>query len=266
MNTGLIFFRIKGYLKYLALSINSKGHGIHSPFVFDLVNRVFRNYPDRGIVYKIENVRKRLIKDQGTIEVTDLGTGSGGSVMQQKKVSRIARSSAVPEKYGIFLYGMAREFGRPLIAELGTSFGISTMYMASACPGSEVISIEGSQETGIIASENFKKTGLANIRLLTGSFEENLPEIFQGSLSPGLVFIDGNHRKAPLLNYFGRIAELSDLNTVVIIDDINFSPEMNAAWREIREHPRVTLTIDIYRMGIVFFRTGIVRKNYIIRY
>ena len=266
MYTGLISFRIAKYLKHIFVSVNRKGHGIHSPFVFNLVNRVLRNRPETAIVCSIENVRKRLLRDNRVIDFKDFGAGLGSQGNNPRKVSYIARYSPVPEKYGILLANMAAEFGGQLIVEFGTSLGISTLYLASFCGGTPVISTEGSPAVAEIADNNFKAAGLKNIRLNVGSFDDWIPVLINQGIKPGLIFIDGNHRKEPLLEYFKRMAEISGNNTVIIIDDINYSPEMGEAWNEIKRYGKVTLTIDLFRMGIVFFRKGIGCNNYIIRY
>jgi predicted O-methyltransferase YrrM len=266
MNTGLIFFRITRYLNYIIVSRNRNGHGINSPFVFDLISRVFWNITDRSAVCSIERIRQRLLMDHRVIEVMDLGTGSDKLTNKLKKVSDIARYSAVPRKYGKLLANLAAEFGRPLVIEFGTSLGISTMYLASPLGEAPVFSMEGCPATAEIAGSNFKNAGLKNIRLFLGTFEDSLPEIIKSGILPGLVFIDGNHKMRAVLDYFERMAEISDNNTVVIIDDINYSQEMAEAWNKIRQHEKVTFTIDIFRMGIVFFRKGISHKDYIIRY
>jgi predicted O-methyltransferase YrrM len=126
--------------------------------------------------------------------------------------------------------------------------------------------MEGSPAIAEIARENFKEAGLKNIRMLTGSFAEVLQEIENGTVKPGLVFIDGNHRKEPLLEYFNRMVNISDENTVIVVDDIYYSREMGEAWNEIKKNKRVSFTLDIYRMGIVFFRSGMTHHDYIIRY
>jgi predicted O-methyltransferase YrrM len=266
MNTRLILFRVAKYLKYIFVSLNRKGYGIHSPFVFDIVNRVFRNKIDPAVVFSIEKVRERLIRDRRIIDVKDLGAGSDNNGTYLKKVSDIVRSSAVPEKYGILLANMAAEFGGQLVVEFGTSFGISTMYLAVSCIDTSVFSMEGCPVKAEIANENFKEAGLKNIRLKVGSFEDIIPDIINLGIKPGLVFIDGNHRKKAVLDYFEKMAEISDNNTVIIIDDIYYSREMAEAWNEIKQYGKVSLTIDIFRMGFAFFRKGIGRINYVVRY
>lgn len=184
----------------------------------------------------------------------------------QRKVSDIARYSVVSKKYGVFLSNMSKTFGSPFILEFGTSLGVSTMYLAASCAEATVITMEGCKETSDIASGNFKEAGLTNIRLMNGSFEGLLPSLRSESITPGLVFIDGNHRKESVIRYFSQVADMSYKNTVVIIDDINSSREMAEAWSEIRNHRDVTLSIDIFRMGIVFFRQGLNHFNYVVRY
>jgi predicted O-methyltransferase YrrM len=254
------------YIQYSLFSRHRKGHGIHSPFVFSLVSEVFRNKIDPDIVCSIEKIRKKLISDPRSIEVNDLGAGSAKMKTNIRKVSDIARYSAVPRKYGIFVSNMARAFGEPLIVEFGTSIGISTMYMASASGDTPVYTMEGCSATSSIAEENFREAGLTKIKLMNGPFEDLLSGIKSEKISPGLVFIDGNHRREPVINYFNQVAEMAESKTVVIIDDINSSREMAEAWSVIKDHGNVTFTIDIFRMGIAFFRKGMPRFHYVIRY
>jgi predicted O-methyltransferase YrrM len=262
----MIFFRLTKYLKYILLSRHRRGHGIHSPFVFDLVSRIFRNKSDRDIVCSIEKVRRRLITDHRSILVKDLGSGAESVETKLRKVSDIARYSPVAQKYGVLLSNLATEFGKPHIIEFGTSFGISTMYMAASCTDATIYTMEGCPSTAEIAKHNFKEAGLRNIKVFIGSFDELLDDITDSPYKPGLVFIDGNHRKEPVIKYFNRMAEISDNKTVIVIDDIYYSKEMEEAWNEIKQSENVSFTIDIYRMGIVFFREGINHNNYIIRY
>lgn len=259
-------FSIRQFIKYFIFSRHRFGHGINSPFVFGLVSNVFRNKIESDIVCTIEKIRNKLIAEPGLISIYDLGAGSKKMKSNQRKVSDIARFSAVPRKYGIFLSKMSRVFGNPLVLEFGTSLGISTMYLAASCPETTVVTMDGCKETSEIASRNFREAGLKNIRLLNGPFDDLLPGIKNENICPGLVFIDGNHRKEAVIRYFNQIAEMSDNSTVVIIDDINSSNDMEQAWSEIKNHRDVSISIDIFRMGIVFFMKGLNRSSYVIRY
>jgi predicted O-methyltransferase YrrM len=262
----MILFRAIKYLKYALFSRHWRGYGIHSPFVFDLVTRVFNRRTDQVITSTVEKIRKKMISDKRKILVQDLGSGRGLLKTESRRVSYIARCSPVTPKYGMLLSNLAAEFGKPLIIELGTSIGISTMYMAASCEDAEVYTAEGCPAIAAIARQNFKEAGLKNIKIFEGPFDEVLPAFVNMDVKPGLVFIDGNHRKEPVINYFNQAAEISGSNSVIIIDDINYSKEMSEAWDEIKLHKKISVSIDICRMGILFFKEGITHKDYIIRY
>jgi len=259
-------FSIQRFFNYYLFSRHRYGHGIHSPFVFDLVSNIFRNKIDSDIVFTIEMIRKKLIADRRLIMVNDLGAGSKRMKTSLRKVSDIVRYSSVSKKYGILLSNMAAAFGNSFILEFGTSFGISTMYMAASSPGAKVVTMEGCRAISEIALMNFKEAGLTNIGLLNGPFDSLLPGIKSENRSPDLVFIDGDHRKEAVIRYFRQVADMSDSRTVIVVDDIYSSSEMAEAWIEIKNHENVTLSIDIFRMGIIFFRKDLNHINYVVRY
>jgi predicted O-methyltransferase YrrM len=259
------FHQLSEYVEYLVFSSHRKGHGIHSPFVYDLVSRVFRNKIRFDIVLRIEMIRKRLLKDQTKITINDLGAGQERR-SKQRKVSEIVRYSAINKKYGNLLFNLAAEFGQPSILEMGTSFGISSMYLAASSPDSTVYTIEGCPECAAVAKDNFREAGITNIIQFTGSFDNVIPEVIEKGIRPGLVFIDGNHRKEPTLKYFSYLVESVEGEMVFVIDDIHYSKEMSEAWETIKDSKGVSATIDILRMGIVFIRCNITRNHYRIRY
>ncbi|MGI6339647.1 MAG: O-methyltransferase [Bacteroidales bacterium] len=259
-------FTVLRYLKYLIFARHGKGHGIHSPFVYKLITDTFRHEPDKEIIKRIRNIRRKLLTDAGTVTVTDFGSGSRKMKSNIRKVSEIARNTAVPEKFGLLLFNLSKEFGSPLIVELGTSLGISSMYLAAASPDVPVYTIEGCGALAELACQNIREAGIKNIRIMNGSFDEMIPLIKDLNVSPGLVFIDGDHKKDSVIRYFNDFVGISNDNMLLVIDDISISKEMAEAWVLIKKHEKVTATIDLYRMGFVFLREGITRLHYMIRY
>ncbi|MBP8960525.1 MAG: class I SAM-dependent methyltransferase [Bacteroidales bacterium] len=256
--------KIINYHKYKILSSHKRGFGLHSPFVYNLVTKIFRNKFNPEIVCKIEKIRVKMLTCKDTVEVKDYGTGR--NVDGLRKISDIARKSSVPVKYGKLLASLASEFGRKDIIELGTSLGISTLYLSFGSPSSIIHTAEGCPSLSALAEANFMETGRSNIRQYNMKFDDFLLEMKKAKICPGLVFIDGDHRKESLLRYFDIISEICDEKSLVVIDDIHISEEMYEAWEKIKQSGKVSITIDIYRMGLVFFRRGIARYDYIIRY
>lgn len=259
-------YRLFAFLKYFLFARHAKGYGIHSPFVFHLITEVLRNKTDDVVVCNIEGIRKRLLADPGIICVNDPGAGSVILKKNMRKVSEITRHSSISRKYGILLYNMAKEFGNKVIIELGTSFGISSMYLAAPDENAIVHTIEGSDSVANLAESNFARSCFKNIVLHRGKFEEVFPLLIEKNGVPGLVFVDGDHKKEHVLNYFRMVATTAGEETVMIIDDINYSPEMAEAWDEIKKHENVSTTVDLFRLGMIFFRKGIAKYDYVIRY
>ncbi len=254
------------YAEYLFLSGHRNGHGIHGPFIFNLVSATFQNKIDPLIVSGIETVRRKMLNDNRKIKVTDYGAGSRKMKNDFRKISDIARYSAVTPKYGKLLFNLASAFGKPSIIEFGTSLGISTMYLAISFKGTEVFTMEGCPAISEIAARNFREAGISNVKLLTGSFDDSFAVLKNQKIRPGLVFIDGDHRREPTLRYFDYVKSISGNETVVVIDDIYSSAEMAEAWDEIKGSYGVTSTVDIFRMGIVFFRSGLNPFSYRVWY
>ena len=256
-----IFFR---YLIYLFRATNT--HGVHSPFIFDLVTNVIYSKKHFYSFNKINRIRKKLNENEKTISVRDFGAGSLYSNSSKKKINQIAKQSSKTEKQGELLFRLVNKFAPETILEFGTSFGISGMYLASACAKSQMVTIEASEEIAQIAQKNFDEMNFENVTLLQGTFEDKLTEAIQKLMILHFVFFDGNHRKEPTLAYFNACLKQTMNESVFVFDDIHWSKEMEEAWMEIKNHPEVTVTVDLFFMGIVFFKKEQVKEHFIIRY
>ena len=254
-------------MHYYFASSNSKGHGMHSPFVFDFILHVLNNKKNYQPPLEIEDLRKELLRNDTIIPVDDLGAGSRKKSSQQKTIKSLAKNAVKPKKYSQLLFRLAKHYQPKNIIELGTSLGITTAYLSKANSSAEVITIEGSPAIAAIAEPNYKKLSCSNIQLLNGNFDSVLPTVISQLSSIDLAYIDGNHRLAPTLNYFEQLVAKKDNNSIFIFDDIHWSKEMEQAWEKIKAHPEVLCTIDIFFLGFVFFRQEFKDKqDFIIRF
>ncbi len=256
VNTHLI----QQYLRYYARARTR--YRVHSPFVFELVNEVLEDERYFYVFEDIERLRVNLSRDKRMLEVTDLGAGSHTTKSNQRSVQSIARSAVTPSRYTQFLFSLVHYLKPKTLLEMGTSLGISTLYQAKADGRAQVITLEGCPEIAAIAQENFKRLKANNIELMTGDFSNTLPQALSKMQRIDYVFFDGNHRKMATLNYFHQALKYAHEGSVFVFDDIYWSEEMMEAWEEIKAHPQVTLTIDIFYMGIVFFRKEQVTKEH----
>jgi predicted O-methyltransferase YrrM len=257
----------KKYLGYYFKAQNGKGHGVHSPFVFDFITHVLNDKKQYDCYLKIELLRKQLLDNKNLIEVEDLGAGSALIPFKKRKIKDIAGSSLKKKKYAQLLFRIAQYYQPKKIVELGTSLGITTSYLASTNPFSKVITYEGSHSIAKIALGNFEVLGLKNIELIEGNFEQTLSLTNDKTENTDLLFIDGNHRKEPTLDYFNFFLKKSGTQSIFIFDDIHWSQEMEEAWKIVQQHDSVTLTIDLFFIGLVFFSPDFkVKQHFTIRF
>jgi predicted O-methyltransferase YrrM len=259
-------FNLRFIADYLFYRLKAKTrHGTHSPFVYRLVDKVIYDFNAKKIYPEIENIRAGLLKDDRIIKVTDLGAGSHLNNNRQKKTSSIAANALKSPKLAQLLYRLVADLQPGNIIELGTCLGVTTLYLQTAAPAAKVYTLEGCPETAVIAKESFKKAGLTNINLTTGNFDDTLPEIIEGLEKLDFVFVDGNHQKQATLNYFEWCLPKVHEGTLLIFDDIYWSEGMKEAWAEIKAHPKVMVTIDLFWIGLVYFKTDQAKEDFVIK-
>ena len=257
----------KKYLHYYCTASNGKGHGTHSPFVFDFITKVLKDNKQYDCYAKIEAIRQQLRYDASSIEVQDFGAGNNFIKPGKRVVKAIANSSLKSPKFAQLLYRMVQYYQPQNIVELGTSFGITTAYLASANTAAKVYTCEGATQIEKIAQHNFNRLHLNNITQVPGDFTQTLPKLLDTLKKINFAFIDGNHREKPTLQYFQQLLAYSTNSTILIFDDIHWSKEMENAWSAIQQHPAVTLTIDLFFIGIVCINNTIkAKQHFILRY
>lgn len=242
------------YFHYQLTASNSKGHGIHSPFIFDFITKILNNKKEYPAYSKVEALRQKLLNDDTVLVVEDFGAGSAVLKNTKRTVSSIAKNAAKPKKYGQLLYRIIKYYQPQTILELGTSLGITTSYLSLAKPDAKLISMEGADEILNLAILNFKLLDLHNIEIVRGNFDDTLNTTVRNLSSVDFAFIDGNHRKQPTENYFQELLLKTNEHSILIFDDIHWSGEMEAAWRTLKNHASVTCSIDLFFIGIIFFR------------
>ncbi len=258
---------LKKWLHYYRTASSGVGHGIHSPFVFDFIRNVLNDKRDFYAFPPIERLRQQLKNDQSVIQVDDLGAGSSVSKSNQRTVSQIARYALKSKTLAQFLFRLVNYYQPENIIELGTSLGITTAYLGAGNPNASVYTIEGAPAIASIAKKNLQQLNLHNVKLLKGSFDALLPIVLSEMKRVDFAFVDGNHRLEPTLHYFEQLTRHSTETTILVFDDIHWSAEMELAWNRIQDHPLVMCTIDLFFLGLVFFKKDFkVKQHFIIRF
>jgi len=260
----MVFSFISDYIKHRLTS--KSRHGTHSPFVYKLTDEVIYDFKSNDDYKTVESQRKKLLNDDSLVNVTDLGAGSHLNKNKTKKVRQIAKNALKSPSLAQLIYRLAKDNDPKTIIELGTCLGITSAYLSKACPDADVITIEGCPETAKVAYNSFRQLDLDNVELRVGNFNHLLPELIAEQSQLDFVYVDGNHRKDATLNYFNWCLPKVHEGSLLIFDDIYWSEGMKEAWAEIKANPQVTVTIDLFWIGLVFFRKGQVKEHFKIKY
>ena len=256
-----MFYQGIQYIKFLFKSSNQ--HGVHSPFVYNLVTKCFYDRTNYDTYNHILKYRKSFLKNNSEIKVTDLGAGSQVMKQEERTVSKIAKNAGTTNKRAKLLFRLTNYLKPNNVLELGTSLGIATHAISLGNPKANITTIEGCVNTLEFAKMNFKKHQLKNINAIDGNFNDEIEKLTSNKYD--LIFFDGNHQKEATLNYFEQLMKTANNDSVFIFDDVYWSKGMTDAWESIKKHPKVTVTIDTFFWGIVFFRNEQIKENFKIR-
>ncbi len=252
----------KSYLRFLWRSGNQ--HGLHSPFVFDLVTKCFYNKKNRKSYQVLSAHREALEQDSREISVEDFGSGSRIFKSNLRAVNAIAKNAGISPKRAELLNRLVDYFEVEEVLEIGTSVGLATMALAVDNTKAQITTIEGCPQTAAIAKEYFSKFGVNSITSEVAKFEKFIKDI-PSERKYDLIYFDGNHTIEATISYFESLLKTTHNNSVWIFDDIHWSKGMTKAWEFIKVQPEVTVTIDTFQWGFVFFRKEQVKQHFVIR-
>lgn len=255
------FFQVKTYLHYWLDSVNA--HSLHSPFLYDLYTNIINADPTPDL--EIEKLRVDLLKSNREIEVTDLGAASKHFAHSKRKINAIAETSISSVRLSALYSRLAEYAEAKTIVELGTSFGVNTLYLAQK-KGVKVYTFEGSESIAEIAEDTFTFAGAKNIELIRGNINRTLYSTLSRIPKVDFALIDANHQYEPTLNYFEELLMKVHAKSVMVIDDIHSNPGMHKAWKDLCRHDLVHTTLDLYRCGILFFDPSLTKQHVVLQF
>lgn len=264
MRLSLIFSAFKSlwwWLNHFLVSKNTKGHGIHSPAVYEFVTCVVRPQKLSDQIFLVENYIKQLEKDSSEVNIEELGAGSRTMSHSTRKVSDIVKVAGCSRKQGRLLHRIVAYYKPSKILELGTSVGKSVFYMASANFNASITTIDANKSVLDIAKKGAEELKLNQINFIEANFDNVLQKFLESSLD--MVYIDGNHSFEGTMRYFKEISGAMSKG-IIVLDDIYWSSGMKRAWKEIQQVS--TCSIDLYWMGIVLIDELLTPGTYSIRF
>ena len=261
---GDALFELRSWLRH---KLTAGGpHQVHSPLVFRLLTQVLVPQKKYYAFDELDAFRKALLKDNTSLEILDYGAGSRKKITDNaRKVADIARLSLQKRKCAEALFYIIRDLQPATAVELGTSLGLTAAYMAKACAECQWTSMEGAPEVADFAKNVLRQLDVTNVEIQTGNFDNLLPTYCEKNAKIDFALIDGNHRYEPTIRYFNWLSRMASEKSVFILDDIHWSPEMEKAWNEIQNSDQISVSIDFFHFGMIFFRSGIEKQKFILR-
>ena len=219
-----------GGLKYLWQ--RKSEYSIHSPFVYDFM--------------------KKVLYDRGSNRDYDL----------MLRISRLLDGKKYPtrrrRKEGRLLYRLVRYLEPETVLTFGQLSALNTSALAL---GNLQTKVYLEQSSDFL--ETLNSMGVVNVSLIR--HDGNEEEQFE-RLNTGFVFyaLDdfGDDTWNNLEDGFGTVDE----ETVLVFEGIHHSRHTEAAWEAIKANEDVTVTMDLYCIGIVFFREGIEKQDFMLKY
>lgn len=254
-------WQIRNYAKHW-LTAKRKGHGIHSPFVYDLIENVLSSKLQFYAFEGLETLRRSFLKNNTELSINDLGAGSKKLNTKNRKIGAIAKHGISSARQSQIYFKLINYAKSETIIELGTSIGLNAIYFSKANPKAKIYTIEGDEQLYDFSKNLFKGNNCTNIESILGNFDVVLPQIFKNIHSFDLFYIDGNHTYEATLNYFKMALLKRNKGSIIIIDDIYWSKEMTKAWEQIKRDEEVKLTIDCFYFGLIFFKEEIKQKEH----
>lgn len=266
MRLGAIIYRVFSYLRHVLTAWNTTGEGIHSPSLFYIVRFLFRDKNSYYCFETIEQRRASLLANRDVVEVIDYGScGCPSGMRVMRRISDIAKyqleCACVQQVLFRLLAYMNEEEHRPLeILELGTSLGITTAYIASVDSKNRVMSFEGSSSIASLARKQWQLLGLENIECVEGRIEDTLYNNARAKLD--FVYVDANHTYEATMEYVHFLLDRMSPKGIVVVDDIHYSREMCRAWEELKKDKRVTSSMDLFHVGLLFVNPYYMKRHY----
>lgn len=254
------FFQIKSYLNHWLDAVDE--HSIHSPYFFDFYNKVFKkDSPENQEFNAYEELRRKLLVNPLEVTMDDLGARSPHFKNTNRTLSQIAATSLSPASYCRLYNRIIHYINATQILELGTSMGITTLYLAQK-DNTRVTTFEGNSSMVNVALTHFEYFDKKNIELIEGNMDSRLSEFLLQPRKIHFVLMDANHRYEPTIRYFNLLSRRMDDKGVIVLDDIYYSEEMQRAWKELCNHQLVYGSVDLFRCGLLFFDHALNRQHY----
>jgi predicted O-methyltransferase YrrM len=206
--------------------------------------------PEEAETERIVNARREeLAASTETVGNTVDTAGKDYSV----RVADESRSASADPGKALLLSRLVRRAAPATVVELGSAFGISGAHFVAglqAGGGGTFITIDAVAARSALAAQTIALIDAPSVQvqMVVGMFEDHF-DAWQGA---DVVYIDGNHWRAPTLEYVEAALERCAPTALLLLDDIHgYSPEMDQTWAELSSDKRFAFAGRIGSLGVL---------------
>lgn len=243
-------YQIIQFIRFYFLAIGK--HRVHSPFVYSFIENVLEDQRWFYAFDEIEFQRKALAKIDLKIKLKYNIQGAKKQYDAYTLKSLIKTSVLNPYKCRVLFRTLEfLELKKGL--ELGSSIGISSSYLAKAVSPGILYCMTENAALCDLANKVHKSLNITNCNNLCKSFNEIMEETQLKFDEADFVFINGIESSRDTVRYFEQVLPFLHEKSIIIINDIYRSGKIHEDWQRIKSNKKVTLSIDLFYFGIVFF-------------
>lgn len=126
-----------------------------------------------------------------------------------------------------------------------------------------MVTIEGDRNLVPLAKQTLQALfGKDGPKIALGRFSDTLPNVLDDLSEIDLVLFDGDHSYRATMEYFHQISPNLSAEAIIIVDDIHWSEGMLQAWTEMQKDKSISLSIDLFHLGILCKTPAMATKQY----
>lgn len=144
------------------------------------------------------------------------------------------------------------------VIEIGSAFGVGSMYLAEALQQNgcgRLYGIEYEQWRCDIANASLAGHWKGTATIYCGRAEDLVPTLAADHGQFDFAFVDAVHKYEDTMGYHGLLRDSVGAGAIAIYDDINWSDGMGRFWADLQADPSITDSVLVNgRWGCVRYR------------
>jgi hypothetical protein len=229
-----------------------KGYGVHSPFVYDLITQVIEEKCYFYAYRNISLIRLQLLQNEQFVHYKG----------KRITVKKALRRYGISKKEGELLFRLTNYFKPHTILCIGSSLGLIPLYLTRYDSTVQCITLESEPDFANQAMCFLRREENPSLQIQIGSISETVPESIVQFQRIDCIYINKNVEINDLEVIFTQCFPYVHDTAFCVLAGIRSSKEKYHYWKQLCQHPNVTVTIDLFYTGILFFKPDLHKRVY----